>query len=157
MTSSLRFKLMSSSSNAHGDTPNHMNISAPYLMTCEIPKLCLFSIFDSQGRYTVNDNQTQSWREWAGQKIKLRWGQTEEEAFVQEKLNGRWGGMIIRRGVTMVCLDSCILVTVWRTKYLLDAFGINVFVSGFGANHHPPEQASRSQRAFIHLTKGTIH
>jgi len=37
-------------------------------------------------RYTVNDNQTQSWREWAGQKIKLRRGQTEEEAFVREKL-----------------------------------------------------------------------
>jgi hypothetical protein len=40
---------------------------------------------------------------------------------------------------------------------IIEAFGIDVFVSGFATKQHPLEQASRSQRVFIRLAKGTPH
>jgi hypothetical protein len=36
--------------------------------------------------HNVNDTQTQSWREWAARKIKLRRGQTDEGPLVTEKI-----------------------------------------------------------------------
>lgn len=116
-------------------------------------------------RHNVNDTRTQSWREWAAQKIKLRLGQTDEGPLVTEKIT-LFPGWATRRydtdsdagndhdGMVKLCIGSLLLTDERNT---LDAFGIDVFVSGFATNQRPLEQASRSQRAFIRLAKGTPH
>jgi hypothetical protein len=59
------------------------------------------------------------------------------------------------QAIMMVWLNVVELLLPIDERNTLDAFGIDVFVSGFAANQRPPEQASRSQRAFIRLAKGT--
>ncbi|KAF8235481.1 hypothetical protein L208DRAFT_1376490 [Tricholoma matsutake] len=83
-----------------------------------------------------NNPRTQSWKEWAGQKIKLGRGQSDYQASETERIT---------------------LFPGWAARRYVDGketSGIDVFVSGFASNHRPAEQASRSQRAFIRLAKG---
>jgi hypothetical protein len=50
-----------------------------------------------------------------------------------------------------------VLLLVLLKQNILEAFGINVFVSGFATNQRSLEQASHSQRTLIRLSKGTPH
>jgi hypothetical protein len=63
--------------------PNDMPSSWRYLKSAS-------SRFSTVKRYMKRDNrseaQTQSWKEWAGQKIKLRQGQGVEEASSMERV-----------------------------------------------------------------------
>ncbi|KAF9008927.1 hypothetical protein BDQ17DRAFT_1422116 [Cyathus striatus] len=95
------------------------------------------------------DQQRQSWRAWAGEKItqKLRRRESQENVFNQNR-------------------EVVSLFPGWAArKYSKDSayaahgnsprpFEVEVFISGYTISHRRPEHASRSQRAFIRLAKG---
>ncbi|TFK39506.1 hypothetical protein BDQ12DRAFT_712190 [Crucibulum laeve] len=90
--------------------------------------------------------ERQSWRQWAGQKIRLRRGSGDEEDRNTEVVN-LFPGWAARRYPK----EHIYRITDDRTP---TPFEVEVFVSGFAISHRSPEHASRSQRAFIRLAKG---
>ncbi|KAJ7772699.1 hypothetical protein DFH07DRAFT_913580 [Mycena maculata] len=88
------------------------------------------------------DGTKQSWKAWAGQKI-------------SEGMRGAAGGSA--QGTERIALFPGWAARRWRRDAqgkTLEAFDIDLFVSGFASSHRAPELASRSQRAFIRLAKG---
>ncbi|RDB15960.1 hypothetical protein Hypma_003559 [Hypsizygus marmoreus] len=85
-----------------------------------------------------SDNR-QSWRAWAGQKIKIRRGTPEPSGTETVNLFPGWAARRYRK---------------IGSSELQEAFEVEVFISGFASNYRSAESASRSQRAFIRLAKG---
>ncbi|KAG5642163.1 hypothetical protein DXG03_003547 [Asterophora parasitica] len=86
----------------------------------------------------AEEDQRRTWREWAGDKIKLTRGISDGPGGT-ETVN-LFPGWAARRYRKIGSLD--------------EAFEVEVFVSGFAISYRSAETASRSQRAFIRLAKG---
>ncbi|GLB43214.1 putative the pyruvate dehydrogenase complex catalyzes the overall conversion of pyruvate to acetyl-CoA and CO(2) [Lyophyllum shimeji] len=91
------------------------------------------------GQTEVQEGGNQSWRAWAGQKIRLRRGIRDGMANLEETLN-LFPGWAVRR-----CRKA-------GSGEHEGAFEVEVFVSGF-AVAHGSANASRSQRAFMRLAR----
>ncbi|KAI4519233.1 hypothetical protein K525DRAFT_258712 [Schizophyllum commune Loenen D] len=81
------------------------------------------------------NGQRQTWKQWAGQKLRGQPGDNYRPDLERISLFPGWA---VRRYKSQ---DA-------------DAFEVDVYVSGFASVHSPPEFASRSQRAFMRLAKG---
>ncbi|KAH9479808.1 Phosphatidate phosphatase APP1 [Psilocybe cubensis] len=101
------------------------------------------------GRTTPNASQAprdeprQSWRAWAGQKIRVR-RRGQYDATESNELINIFPGWAARRYASQ------------QDEYGRGPrpFELEVFVSGYAISYRSPENASRSQRAFIRLAKG---
>ncbi|KAF5386239.1 hypothetical protein D9615_002187 [Tricholomella constricta] len=87
------------------------------------------------------EDQRQSWRAWAGQKMRLARGTSDGLGPGTETIN-LFPGWAVRRYRQV------------EDKDREGEFEVEVFVSGFAISHRSAESASRSQRAFIRLAKG---
>ncbi|KAJ7217727.1 hypothetical protein GGX14DRAFT_438051 [Mycena pura] len=86
------------------------------------------------------DGTKQSWKEWAGQKISAG-------------MRGVGGSQNSER-ITLFPGWAARRYRIDEVGRSLEAFDIELFVSGFASSHRAPELASRSQRAFLRLAKG---
>ncbi|TRM65408.1 hypothetical protein BD626DRAFT_454209 [Schizophyllum amplum] len=84
---------------------------------------------------TESNAQRQTWKQWAGQKLRGQPGDNFRPDLERISLFPGWA---VRR----------------YAKPDSDAFEVDVYVSGFASVHSAPDFASRSQRAFIRLAKG---
>ncbi|KAF9024747.1 hypothetical protein BDZ89DRAFT_1068855 [Hymenopellis radicata] len=78
----------------------------------------------------------QTWKEWAGEKINSRRGQSAP-AIEKVAVFPGWAARKYASG----------------TGNADEPFEVDVYISGFATSHRPPELASRSQRAFMRLAK----
>ncbi|KAG2144583.1 hypothetical protein DEU56DRAFT_209858 [Suillus clintonianus] len=85
--------------------------------------------------YVDGQTTTQSWSQWAGQKIR-------------------------RNGSDITTMDEVTLFPGWASRCLTieqddeNAFDLVVFVSGYATTRRSPEFLTRSQRAFLRLARG---
>ncbi|EPQ56666.1 hypothetical protein GLOTRDRAFT_138333 [Gloeophyllum trabeum ATCC 11539] len=84
--------------------------------------------------YVDGEGKKQSWRQWAGEKIK-----------------GRGGNVVTAERIS--------LFPGWATRRYREgdsygAFDIHVSIAGFAVSHRPPEYATRAQRAFLRMARG---
>lgn len=104
--------------------------------------------------------ERQTWRAWAGEKIKAR----RKEAFENTEIVNIFPGWASRRFTTGrqsgdegVCGPILSINALDIPTYKdLHPFDLEVFVSGYAISHRPPENASRAQRAFIRMAKGVL-
>jgi len=105
--------------------------------------------------YVDGQAVTQSWRQWAGQKLRL--GGSGASTMEEVTLFPGWAS---RRDVSgyeheSECLLLCTSV-ILKGLLFLDAFDLYICVSGYATTRRPPEFLTRSQRAFLRLAKGTL-
>lgn len=105
--------------------------------------------------YVDGQTVTQSWRQWAGQKIRL--GGSGASTMEEVTLFPGWAS---RRDVSgheheSECLLLCANV-ILKGLLFPDAFDLYICVSGYATTRRPPEFLTRSQRAFLRLAKGTL-
>ncbi|KAL1748148.1 hypothetical protein HDZ31DRAFT_30199 [Schizophyllum fasciatum] len=86
----------------------------------------------------ANGADRQTWKQWAGQKLRGQPGDNYRPDLERISLFPGWA---VRRYKTAGS-------GAWHS------FEVDVYVSGFASAHSPPELASRSQRAFMRLAKG---
>ncbi|KAF8074537.1 hypothetical protein FPV67DRAFT_1559305 [Lyophyllum atratum] len=90
----------------------------------------------------AQEDERQSWRAWAGQRIRLRRGASDVTGSSATETINLFPGWAVRRHRKIGSHD------------LEEAFEVEVFISGFAISHRSAATASRSQRAFIRLAKG---
>ncbi|KAF5353097.1 hypothetical protein D9758_008708 [Tetrapyrgos nigripes] len=96
-----------------------------------------------------------SWREWAGQKIN-RSGNSPSGSQTKLAMFPGWAARKYRPGKNRD-VGGAFLLFLGEGVFLsfrIDAFEIDVYVSGFATVYRAPEFATRSQKAFMRLAKG---
>ncbi|KIM44765.1 hypothetical protein M413DRAFT_442723 [Hebeloma cylindrosporum] len=88
------------------------------------------------------NEERQSWRTWAGQKIRVRRSGKQVPGRENTELVNMFPGWAARRYAQEITAQGP------------STFELEVFVSGYAISYRSPENASRSQRAFIRLAKG---
>jgi hypothetical protein len=65
-------------------------------------------------------------------------------------------GVLVKQGVSNLCcrFDLCRYLMLSVSLGDVQRFTVDVFVSGFASSLRTPEQATRSQRAFMRLARG---
>lgn len=120
------------------------------------------------GRTTPNAtnaprDERQSWRAWAGQKIRVR-RKGMYDATESNELVNIFPGWAARRYASQhvghgAFACNSYFAEIGLTSIAIDAAGprpfeLEVFVSGYAISYRSPANASRAQRAFIRLAKG---
>jgi hypothetical protein len=107
------------------------------------------------------NEERQSWRAWAGQKIRVRRRGGHGDGQENTELVNVFPGWAVRRYARNTASQGSCHFNFWPPSLILDfeykgpnPFEVDVFVSGYAISYRPPEKASRSQRAFIRLAKG---
>jgi hypothetical protein len=107
----------------------------------------------------IDGSQKQSWTQWMSEKVAARrhtYG--SGSAGVDEIM--LFPGWATRRYDRPGELDGMVLSPSKPVRMFLkrqtcvDAFRMDVFVSGYASNRRPPEFTTRRQRAFLRLAKG---
>lgn len=100
----------------------------------------------------------QTWRQWAGDKLRRNGQSPGDNANVVEKviLFPGWAARRLHQpssgGGARISSSVCAAFLTFYTETHFDA---EVYVSGFATRLNHPEFMSRSQRAFLRLAKGT--
>ncbi|CAE6418369.1 unnamed protein product [Rhizoctonia solani] len=118
-----------------------------YVASSEVPKSAYAAVSNRVIAYRTGFNpvtgeKRQTWEEWAREKRQRR----REEQRGVEKL-ALFPGWAVRR-----YLNEGSLVSMKHDD--IKRFDVNVFVSGFASSLRTPEQATRSQKAFMRLARG---
>ncbi|KAF9499558.1 hypothetical protein BDN71DRAFT_1441689 [Pleurotus eryngii] len=92
------------------------------------------------GARSIQDGR-QSWRDWAGEKIRSRRFRGSEKDSGPDERISLFPGWAAKRYRDI------------GDQNLPEAFEVDVFVSGYASSHKSPANASRSQRAFMRLAK----
>ena len=115
----------------------------------------------------VDSSRTQSWGQWAGQKLKQITHGNEDDAANLEKVfvfpgwatrnYHQEGASASSPGVCPSDLEAA-TASHQNSGLISDApFDVHVSVSGWASSHNAPGILSRSQRAFIRLAKGSCY
>ncbi|KAF8677396.1 hypothetical protein RHS04_05967 [Rhizoctonia solani] len=118
-----------------------------YVASSEVPKSAYAAVSNRVAAYRngfdpVTGEKRQTWEEWAREKRQRR----REEQRGAEKL-ALFPGWAVRRYPNEGSLVSMKHDEVQR-------FAVDIFVSGFASSLRTPDQATRSQKAFMRLARG---
>lgn len=120
-------------------------------------------ISSKAGNTDGQEGGRKGWRAWAGQKLRLMKGPDDGVNRLSNETLNLFPGWAVRRyrktssgdvQGTFTC--SYLQIRISTVSICAGAFEVEVFVSGFAISHRSLENASRSQRTFIRLAKGTV-